>query len=89
MLTLLRALPENSFTLHFNRDLNGVSQGLNTVDGLATPQNDACKMYGENIAMGLSACRLTLAAYAQEAWYPTETFGATVGLRFTRIRFRF
>ena len=79
------ALPENKFRLRFNRDLNGVAQGLDTVENLDMPQNELCRIYGEQVSMGLSACRLTLAAFVQEDWRPTDSFAATLGLRFSSL----
>ena len=79
----LAALPENSFQLLFNRDLQGAAQKLSAVEGLTLSQNDACEVYGTAGPSGLAACRMTLAAFVQEEWRPQKNFSGTAGLRFT------
>jgi hypothetical protein len=79
----ITALPEGVFELRFNRDLNGVAQVLGAVEGLQMPQNDLCRFYETQSMSGLSACRLTLAAFVKEEWKPSSSFSGTLGLRFS------
>jgi len=79
----LAALPEDNFQLLFNRDLQGAVQPLGAVDGLEMPQNNICDVYGAEGPAGLGACRMTLAAFVQEEWRPTNDFSGTLGFRFT------
>lgn len=75
----LSAIPPGTYLLEMNRGLEGATQGLGPVDGLALDENGPCNFYGGELG-ALGACRLSLSLYASDEWRLLPQLSVLLGL---------